>query len=80
VVSAGGKFTAHDGAAETQDGAGERPPTQAELDYVDARVTETRNAIKAIKAKIKGMEHTLAEAEQAHQDAKSERARVRGAE
>lgn len=80
MSTAGGKFAAHDGAVEAEDGAGTRPPTQAELDYVDARVTETRDAIRTIKAKLKGMERTLSAAEQEHADAKADRARLRGAE
>jgi chaperonin cofactor prefoldin len=43
---------------------------QHELDYLDARVEETGAAVKKIKAQIKGLQRSLREAEELHEDAK----------
>lgn len=65
---------AHGAAAATQDEAGDRPATDAERAYLDARVEETAAAVTKIGAQIKGLERSLREAEKLHEDAKAAQA------
>lgn len=69
------RATAHDAEAEASAPAhaelGFRPATQAETDYLEARVEDTGAAVKKIRDQIRALERSLKEAERLHEDAKA---------
>jgi chaperonin cofactor prefoldin len=67
--TAGASYEAHDAAVDAAGQAADRPPTEAELTYLDQRVEETGKAVRKIKAQIKGLERSLRDAEKLHEDA-----------
>jgi hypothetical protein len=70
VATAGSGYQANDASAQTDEGqAAERPPTDAELAYLDARAEETAAAVKKIRGQIKASERSLKTAEQMAEDA-----------